>query len=67
MVTKYVAGDAEIVRLVDNMDFYILPIFNVDGYEYTRSREYLVVILVVRMTDLRKTAQVDGQRWINEK
>lgn len=27
--------DATITQLVDQFDFYILPVFNVDGYDYT--------------------------------
>ncbi|XP_051538429.1 carboxypeptidase B-like [Myxocyprinus asiaticus] len=27
--------DAEMTNLLDNMDFFVLPVFNIDGYEYT--------------------------------
>lgn len=27
--------DEKITRLIDEMDFYVLPVFNADGYIYT--------------------------------
>eukprot|EP01012_Entosiphon_sulcatum_P016668 TRINITY_DN2158_c0_g4_i1.p1 TRINITY_DN2158_c0_g4~~TRINITY_DN2158_c0_g4_i1.p1 ORF type:complete len:416 (+),score=120.95 TRINITY_DN2158_c0_g4_i1:94-1341(+) len=44
-VVNYIAGSLldqygkseDTTRLIDNIDFYILPVFNADGYEFTRS------------------------------
>jgi len=30
-------SDPEMTNLLDTMDFFVLPVFNVDGYEYTWS------------------------------
>lgn len=31
-------SDAEMTSLLNEMDVYVLPVFNVDGYEYTHTR-----------------------------
>lgn len=36
LVTKYDV-DPQIQRFVDEMDWFIVPLLNPDGYEYTRS------------------------------
>lgn len=36
LVTKY-DESPEIQRLVDTMDWFVVPVLNPDGYEYTRS------------------------------
>merc|ERR1719322_2206218 len=37
LVEKYSSGDAEVTALVQKYDWVILPVFNVDGYEYTHT------------------------------
>ncbi|XP_041125977.1 carboxypeptidase B [Polyodon spathula] len=37
-VTTY-GSDAEMTRLLDSMDVFVLPVFNVDGYAYTWSKD----------------------------
>ncbi|KAG1953720.1 carboxypeptidase A6 [Pimephales promelas] len=32
-------SDSEMTNLLDTMDFFVLPVFNVDGYEYTWSND----------------------------
>ncbi|KAI7792380.1 carboxypeptidase B isoform X1 [Triplophysa rosa] len=32
-------SDAEMTNLLDKMDFFVLPVFNIDGYEYTWTRD----------------------------
>lgn len=39
LLEQYALGDAAIVDLVDNVGFYLIPVFNVDGYEYSWSSE----------------------------
>ena len=34
MIRQY-GTDEEATRLMDNFNWYILPVFNPDGYEYT--------------------------------
>ena len=29
--------DADVTNILDNLDVYILPVYNVDGYEYTHT------------------------------
>lgn len=31
--------DSQITELVDNVEFYLIPVFNVDGYNYTRTSD----------------------------
>jgi len=35
LLTEYAQGNPAIVDLVDNVEFYLIPVFNVDGYEYS--------------------------------
>jgi len=37
LTTLYASGDAGTVSLLRSIDFYILPVLNPDGYEFTRS------------------------------
>ncbi|XP_065057181.1 carboxypeptidase B-like [Rhopilema esculentum] len=37
LLEKYTAGDREVMQLVQKYDWVILPVFNVDGYEYTHN------------------------------
>ncbi|CAF0833065.1 unnamed protein product [Rotaria sordida] len=42
MVTPFTYGqDPTITQLVDQFDYYILPVFNVDGYAYTWTKDRL--------------------------
>lgn len=41
LVYGYEDGDRETMWLVDNLDWYILPVFNVDGYVYTWTHDRL--------------------------
>ncbi|XP_022101124.1 carboxypeptidase B-like isoform X2 [Acanthaster planci] len=41
LVDGYRRGDSEIVNLVNNVDFYFLPMANPDGYEYSRTSDRL--------------------------
>ncbi|XP_070588843.1 carboxypeptidase B2 [Erythrolamprus reginae] len=34
-VTQFLNRDTTMARLLQNLDFYVMPIMNVDGYEYT--------------------------------
>lgn len=40
LVTNY-GTDEEVTRMLDTYDFYILPVFNPDGYDYTWTRNRL--------------------------
>ena len=44
MLAKY-GKDASVTAMVDKMDWVIMPVFNVDGYEYSHTRVSLVFIL----------------------
>jgi len=35
ILTDYEKGDPTVTRLVDNLEIYVLPVFNADGYSYT--------------------------------
>lgn len=37
LIEGYNNGDARIKPLVENFDFYIVPVVNPDGYEYTHT------------------------------
>ena len=37
LVDDFKAGDTRVVNILNNLDFYILPSLNVDGYAYTFS------------------------------
>ena len=39
LLTQYAAGDPATIDLVDHVEFYLVPVFNVDGYEYTWSSD----------------------------
>jgi murein tripeptide amidase MpaA len=39
LVQGYAANDADIVSILNKFDFYILPVTNVDGYEYTHTND----------------------------
>ncbi|CAH0053882.1 unnamed protein product [Clonostachys solani] len=41
LIEEYQAGDSAIVNILDNYDFYILPIVNPDGFVYTHESERL--------------------------
>jgi len=67
LVTKY-DSNPTYKNLVDNIDFYILPIFNPDGYEYTISddRDWRKTRSGPYKSALRSCYGVDGNRnWDN--
>jgi hypothetical protein len=37
LVSEYRAGNDEVVRLMDQVEFHVLPVMNVDGYEFSRT------------------------------
>lgn len=43
MLSKY-GKDPSVTDIVDKMDWVIMPVFNVDGYEYTHTKVGLVFI-----------------------
>ena len=36
MLTEY-NHDANVTKMIDHYDWYILPVFNADGYEYSHT------------------------------
>ncbi|XP_022101126.1 carboxypeptidase B-like [Acanthaster planci] len=38
-LTNYGNGNSDVVNLLDKVDFYLMPMSNPDGYEYSRSRD----------------------------
>ena len=47
MLSKY-GNDASVTSMVDKLDWVIMPIFNVDGYEYTHTRVSVCVIVTFK-------------------
>lgn len=41
MLTKY-GNDASVTAMVDKLDWVIMPVFNVDGYEYSHTTVSLI-------------------------
>jgi len=39
LITQYENGDSDTVKMLKSIDFYILPVLNPDGYEYTRNTD----------------------------
>ena len=37
LASDYQKGDPEVIKLLDSVDIYIMPIFNPDGYIQTRN------------------------------
>ena len=59
LVTEY-DRDAYIRSLVDNMDWYIVPLLNPDGYEYSRSSSDVEIRLWRKNRSPTQCTQVNG-------
>ena len=47
LVTDYKASDAQVVKILNSWDFFIVPSLNVDGYAYTWSTVSLANNVIV--------------------
>ena len=56
MLTKY-GKDPSVTNIVDMMDWVIMPVFNVDGYEYTHTKVGLVFIFGTDLLFVPATVQ----------
>lgn len=56
MLTKY-GKDPSVTAIVNKMDWVIMPVFNVDGYEYSHTKVGLVFIFGTGFLFLPATVQ----------
>lgn len=54
MLDRY-SADTRIKQLVDSFNWFILPVFNVDGYEYTWTKVNTLFLLLLFLFSLFKT------------
>lgn len=57
MLDRY-SADQRIKQLVDSFNWFILPVFNVDGYEYTWTKVKTLFLLLLFLFSLYKTKKM---------
>ena len=65
LVSDYMAGKADIVNLLDKVDFYIMPMFNPDGYVYTYQVRIIGVYIPDPAPKLNITRNYIRRNWLN--